>query len=101
MNKQQLVDAVAQNTGMTKKDSVSAVSAILDVITETLASGEDVKITGFGSFEVKTREARTGRNPKTKEQITIQSTELYPINLLQLLDNLERSIEHGTFATTL
>ena len=74
MNKQQLVDAVAQNTGMTKKDSVSAVSAILDVITETLASGEDVKITGFGSFEVKTREARTGRNPKTGAPVEIPAS---------------------------
>ena len=74
MNKQQLVDVVAQNTGMTKKDSVSAVSAILDVITETLASGEDVKITGFGSFEVKTREARTGRNPKTGAPVEIPAS---------------------------
>ena len=74
MNKQQLVDAVAQNTGMTKKDSVSAVSAILDVITETLASGEDVNITGFGSFEVKTREARTGRNPKTGAPVEIPAS---------------------------
>lgn len=74
MNKQQLVDAVAQNTGMTKKDSVAAVSAILDVITETLASGEDVKITGFGSFEVKTREARTGRNPKTGAPVEIPAS---------------------------
>ena len=74
MNKQQLVDVVAQNTGMTKKDSVAAVSAILDVITTALASGEDVKITGFGSFEVKTREARTGRNPKTGAPVEIPAS---------------------------
>ena len=74
MNKQQLIDVVAQNTGMTKKDSVSAVSAILDVITTALASGEDVKITGFGSFEVKTREARTGRNPKTGAPVEIPAS---------------------------
>ena len=74
MNKQQLIDAVAQSTSMTKKDSASAVSAILDVITEALASGDDVKITGFGSFEIKTREARTGRNPKTGAPVDIPAS---------------------------
>lgn len=74
MNKQQLVDAVAARTSMTKKDSTAAVSAILEVITDTLASGEDVKITGFGGFEVKTREARTGRNPKTGEPVNIPAS---------------------------
>ncbi len=74
MNKQQLVEAVAARTGMTKKDSTAAVSAILEVITDTLASGEDVKITGFGGFEVKTREARTGRNPKTGEPVSIPAS---------------------------
>ena len=74
MNKQQLVDAVAQSTSMTKKDSAAAVSAILDVITEALASGDDVKITGFGSFEIKTREARTGRNPKTGAPVEIPAS---------------------------
>ena len=74
MNKQQLIDAVAQSTSMTKKDSASAVSAILDVITEALASGDDVKITGFGSFEIKTREARTGRNPKTGAPVEIPAS---------------------------
>ena len=71
MNKLQLTDAVAKRTGMTKKDSATAVSAVLDVIIEALAAGEDVKITGFGSFEVKTREARTGRNPKTGAPVEI------------------------------
>lgn len=74
MNKQQLIDAVAQSTSMTKKDSAAAVSAILDVITEALASGDDVKITGFGSFEIKTREARTGRNPKTGAPVEIPAS---------------------------
>ena len=69
MNKLQLTDAVAKRTGMTKKDSATAVSAVLDVIIEALAAGEDVKITGFGSFEVKTREARTGRNPQKPDKV--------------------------------
>ena len=71
MNKLQLTDAVAQSTGMTKKDAAAAVSAVLDAIADALASGDDVKITGFGGFEVKTREARTGRNPRTGEPVEI------------------------------
>ena len=74
MNKLQLTDAVANRTKMTKKDSATAVSAVLDVIVEALAKGEDVKITGFGSFEVKTREARTGRNPKTGAPVEIPAS---------------------------
>ncbi len=74
MNKLQLTDAVAAKTGMTKKDSAAAVAAVLDVIAETLAAGEDVKITGFGGFEVKNREARTGRNPKTGETVEIPAS---------------------------
>lgn len=74
MNKLQLVESLSAKTGMTKKDSAAAVSAILDVISEALASGDDVKITGFGGFEVKTREARTGRNPKTGEPVQIAAS---------------------------
>ena len=76
MNKLQLTDAVAQSTGMTKKASAEAVSAVLDAITAALAAGEEVKITGFGGFEVKTREARTGRNPKTGEAIKIAASKV-------------------------
>ena len=74
MNKLQLIDAVAQSTGMTKKDASAAVSAVLDAIVDALASGDDVKITGFGGFEVKTREARTGRNPRTGEPVEIPAS---------------------------
>ena len=74
MNKLQLTDAVAQSTGMTKKASAEAVSAVLDAITAALAAGEEVKITGFGGFEVKTREARTGRNPKTGYPVAIPAS---------------------------
>ncbi len=74
MNKLQLTDAVAQSTGMTKKDASAAVSAVLDAIVDALASGDDVKITGFGGFEVKTREARTGRNPRTGEPVEIPAS---------------------------
>ena len=71
MNKLQLTDAVAAKAQITKKEAAAAVSAVLDVIAEELAAGGDVKITGFGSFEVKERAARTGRNPKTGEAVEI------------------------------
>ena len=74
MNKLQLTDAVAQKAGMTKKDAAEAVNAVLDAIVESLAAGDDVKITGFGGFEVKERAARTGRNPKTGEAVEIAAS---------------------------
>ena len=74
MNKLQLTDAVAQKAGITKKDAAEAVNAVLEVIAETLAAGGDIKITGFGGFEVKTRAARTGRNPKTGEEVQIPAS---------------------------
>ena len=74
MNKLQLTDAVAQKAGITKKDAAEAVNAVLEVIADTLAAGEDIKITGFGGFEVKTRAARTGRNPKTGEAVEIPAS---------------------------
>ena len=74
MNKTELVAAVAEKTGMSKKDSEKAVNAAFDSITEALAAGEKVQLVGFGAFEVKERNARVGRNPKTKEAIEIPAT---------------------------
>ena len=74
MNKTELVAAVAENTGMSKKDSEKAVNAAFDSITEALAAGEKVQLVGFGAFEVKERNARVGRNPKTKETIEIPAS---------------------------
>ena len=74
MNKLQLTDAVAQKAGITKKDAAEAVNAVLEVIAETLAAGGDIKITGFGGFEVKTRAARTGRNPKNGDAVEIPAS---------------------------
>ena len=76
MNKADLISAVAEKTGMSKKDSESAVAAIVDVITESLVQGEKVQLVGFGSFEVKARAARIGRNPHTKETIQISATKV-------------------------
>ena len=74
MSKTELIAAVAQSTGMTKKDAERAVNAALDTITAALAEGDRVQLSGFGIFEVKTREARTGRNPRTKETIQIPAS---------------------------
>jgi len=73
MKKPGLVDAVAEATGMQKKDAQVAVEAVLDTIVKTMATGEDVAITGFGTFKVYKRAARMGRNPATGEAIQIKA----------------------------
>ena len=74
MNKLELIQEVSERTGLAKKDAEKAVNAVLDTVADTLAQGDKVQLLGFGSFETKTREARMGRNPKTKEAIEIPAT---------------------------
>ena len=74
MNKTELIAAVAAKTGMSKKDAEKAIAATVDAITESLVKGDKVQVSGFGIFEVKTREARVGRNPRTKETIQLPAT---------------------------
>ena len=74
MNKTELVAIVAENAGLTKKDAERVVNASIDAITAALIKGEKVQISGFGTFETKEREARTGRNPLTGESIRIAAT---------------------------
>ena len=74
MNKTELIAVVAENAGMTRKDTERCVNAAIDAITAALVKGDKVQISGFGSFESKTREARVGRNPHTKEAIEIPAT---------------------------
>ena len=76
MNKTELIAAVAEKTGMTKKDAERVINATLDTITASLIAGDKVQVSGFGIFEVKAREARVGRNPRTKETIQIPATRL-------------------------
>ena len=76
MNKTELIAAVAQKTGLTKKDAERVVSATVDTIVESMVKGEKVQISGFGIFEAKTREARVGRNPRTKQTIELPATRL-------------------------
>ena len=74
MNKAELVTAVAEQAGLSKKDSEKAINAAFDSITAALAAGDKVQLVGFGAFEVKERNARVGRNPKTKEEIKIPAS---------------------------
>ena len=74
MNKMALVDAVNEKIGGTKKSSEDAVDAVFDAIIATLAKGDEVAISGFGSFVVKRRAARMGVNPRTGEKIQINAT---------------------------
>ena len=76
MNKAELIAAVAEKAALSKKDSEAAVTAALDVIAAALQEGDKVQLVGFGSFEVKSRAARTGRNPKTKEAIEIPASKV-------------------------
>ena len=74
MNKTELVAAVAEKAGLSKKDSEKAVSAVFESITAALVAGDKVSLVGFGGFEVREREARIGRNPRTKEEIKIAAS---------------------------
>ena len=74
MNKTQLIDAVAKESNLKKKDAEAAVNALFGAIENALCEGEKVQIVGFGTFEVKTREAHQGRNPATGESIMIPAS---------------------------
>ena len=74
MNKTELISVTAQNAGIARKDAERIINAAIDAITAALTEGDKVQLSGFGSFEVKDREARVGRNPHTKESIEIPAT---------------------------
>ena len=74
MNKTELIAAIAEKAGLSKKDAERALNATIDAITASLVAGDKVQVAGFGIFEAKNREARTGRNPLTKETIQIPAT---------------------------
>ena len=76
MNKSELIAAVAERSGLSKKDSEAAVNAAVAAITAALADEEKVQLVGFGSFEVKKRAARTGLNPRTKEPVKIAAAKV-------------------------
>lgn len=74
MKKAELIAAVAEKSGLTKKDAEKAVNAVLDSIVEAVAAGDKVSVVGFGTFESRVRNARTGLNPRTKETIEIPAS---------------------------
>ncbi len=74
MNKVELISAIAEKTGFTKKDAENMIAAFTETVTEALAKGEKVSLVGFGTFETKTRAAREGVNPRTKEKISIPAS---------------------------
>jgi len=74
VNKSDLIDAVSERTGLAKSDSARAIDAVLGTIADTLQSGDTVTLPGFGSFVVRTRAERSGRNPRTGEPITIPAS---------------------------
>lgn len=76
MNKAELINAVTEKAGLSKKDTEAVINAAIDSITDALKDGEKVQLVGFGAFEVKARAERIGRNPKTKEQIKIPASKV-------------------------
>ncbi|GIX22037.1 MAG: transcriptional regulator [Gammaproteobacteria bacterium] len=76
MKKTEFVDALADKANLSKAEAARALDAVLDIIAETLKAGDQVVLTGFGTFLVRTREARSGRNPRTGEVITIEAAKV-------------------------
>lgn len=76
MNKTELIAAVAEKAGMSKKDADKAVNAFVEAVVEAVAAGDKVQMVGFGTFEVRNRAARIGRNPRTKQEIKIPASKL-------------------------
>ena len=74
MNKAELVDAMAKDTGLSKKDSEKALNSFMATVSNALSKKDKVQLVGFGSFEVRKRAARTGRNPQTNEEIKIPAS---------------------------
>ncbi len=81
MNKSELVVALAQKADLSKKDAEKALSAFVDVVTETLKAGDKVQLVGFGTFEAKERPARSARNPRTGEAIEIAASKTAAFNV--------------------
>ncbi len=76
MNKAELINATAEKSGLSKKDTEAAINAAITTIADCLAAGDKVQLVGFGAFEVRARAARIGRNPKTKETIKIPASKV-------------------------
>ena len=76
MNKAELIASVAEQAALSKKDAEKAINAVVDTISTALTEGEKIQLVGFGTFEVRAREARKGKNPRTGEEITIAASKV-------------------------
>jgi DNA-binding protein HU-beta len=76
MNKNELVEGIAAKADLSKADAARAVAAVTEIIAETLQKGDSLSLVGFGTFEVRSRAARTGRNPKTGEELKIAAAKV-------------------------
>ncbi|MCD8128806.1 MAG: HU family DNA-binding protein [Oscillospiraceae bacterium] len=76
MNKAEMVAAVAEKTGLSKKDSERAINATFETITDALEAGDRVQLVGFGAFDIKQRAAHVGRNPRTNEEVQIAASRI-------------------------
>lgn len=76
MNKSELIDAIAERSGLTKADTTKALNGFIEAVSDAMKQGDDVVLVGFGTFSVKDRAARTGRNPKTGETLEIAASKV-------------------------
>ena len=88
MNKNELLEKVSSASGLSKKQSEAAINAFLDTLTDVLKAGDKISLKGFGTFEVRTREARTGRNPRTGETMEIAASKVPSFKASTALKNV-------------
>lgn len=88
MNKNELLEKVSLASGLTKKESEAAINAFLETLTDVLKAGDKISLKGFGTFEVRTREARTGRNPRTGETMEIPASKVPAFKASSALKNV-------------
>ena len=88
MNKTELVAAMAKDTNLSKKDVEAVLKSFIDVVTDELKKGEKIQLVGFGTFEVRAREARTGRNPRTGETMEIAASKVPAFKASSALKNV-------------
>lgn len=88
MNKAELVEKVAASAGLTKTQAEAAVNAFVETLTDVLKEGDKISLKGFGTFEVRAREARTGRNPRTGETMTIAASKVPAFKASSALKNV-------------
>ena len=99
MNKTELIAAVAEKTDLSKKDADAAVSAVLGAITDALKAGDKIQLVGFGTFEVRNRAAKQGRNPRTGETMTVPASKVPAFKAGKALkDGLPATLNSGSIS---